>query len=111
MAHTFTVSTVKAWPRTVTGGNKKRIVDVTVAGTYTNPGGDALSASALGVDTVLALIPLNYTGGYVPVYIHSTGKLEFLYSDSNGADGPKIEIPNGSGSIATKVYRFLVIGY
>lgn len=36
-------------------------------------------------------------GGYVPVYIPSTGKLKVYYADNNNAaDGPMIEVPDAT---------------
>lgn len=114
--HVVTVSNVKSFPRTVTGGIKKRIVTVTFDGTGDyQAGGPSLTAADLGFTALYYVCGLDLTQqgtvGFVPCYDHTNSKLLVYYSDSNGADGPKIEVANGVTTLRNKTMRFFVIGY
>lgn len=43
----------------------------------------------------IAMIPGD-CGGYVPVYVPSTGKLKVYWSNSDAADGPLVEVPDAT---------------
>ncbi len=45
-------------------------------------------AKTLDSCEVLAVIPIGFCGGYVPVYDKANDKLMMLESDNGGADGP-----------------------
>lgn len=114
--HVVTVTNVKSFPRYTTGGYKKRVVTVTFdAGGDYQAGGPSLTAANLGFSTLLFVCGLDLTQqgtvGFVPCYDHTNSKILVYYSDSNGADGPKIEVANGVTTLRSKTMRFFVIGY
>lgn len=59
---------------------------------------DTYVTAQLGTDNNDALpvgVTPNDCGGYVPVYVPSTGKLKIYYADYDAvADGPLIEVPD-----------------
>ncbi len=65
---------------------------------YLTPGmalKDLYQAKAGDHRTPVAVIPGD-CGGYVPVYIPSTGKLKVYYGNFDASDGPLIEVPDAT---------------
>lgn len=99
MAATITVV------RRETYGSRHHVtINILFDGSYPT-GGYPVSAADCGLGTLETLTPVNVGGdvigapdGNIVQYNPLTGKLLVLYGDNNNAaDGPLIELPNGTG--------------
>lgn len=91
-------------------GAKQRISVSTITGdsSYVT-GGEAVTANQLGLTRITSLIPVASTGGYVPAWDQTNGKLKIFQGDNaNAASGPLVEL--GSTADASAI-TFTVIAF
>lgn len=110
MAVTFTAARVPGANSTF-GNKRRRVVDITCAGTYTT-GGDTLDTRALfGLaqvdEIVIHGLPSDGTVAYPATFLYATGKLKFWETGTGGAGSAE----KGSGeSLASVTFRATAYG-
>ena len=109
MAATYTLTKVAAY---VTGNRKTKVYDVALSGTYTT-GGDALTASALGLRVVEQF---HSSGGatdgsvqYPVTYNFSTNKVKLW--ESGGTAGTAAAEKGSGESLTGITMRITAVGY
>lgn len=71
-------------------------------------GGSTISAGTVGMDKVLAVIPVGGQQGYSPVWQPSSSKLEMFYISS--APGAGQQVP-ASTDLSALTFELLLLGY
>lgn len=80
----------------LTGHQRAHAFDFTMGASYPT-GGEPLTPAKVGLIRVETLEIADNAGGYVLTYDRANQKLKALYGDNNNAaDGPLIEVPNGT---------------
>lgn len=93
----------------LSGNRRLRVVQFTTDTDYPT-GGYPLAEAALGF-SVIDLVIVGPSGGYVAQYDYVNEKLMILFGDNNNAaDGPLIEVAAGADAITGLLFRGIVIG-
>jgi hypothetical protein len=72
-------------------------------------GGATESTGNVGMDKVLAVLPVGGQQGYEPVWQPATSKLEMLYNGSS-APGSNVQVP-ASTDLSALTFELLLLGY
>ncbi len=108
MALTF--STVASW-KGPKRGTKVNIVNVTFDNSYPT-GGEAVSASDLGLSGITSVKIANHPLGHVAYLDSTNSKILVYYCDYDAsADGALIQCANGYSSLSGLVATLEVLGY
>ena len=70
-------------------------------------GGSPLTSGNVGMDKILAVVPVGGQGGIVPVWNPSTSKVQML--QQSAATGPLTEVP-ASTDLSSYSFRLLLLG-
>jgi len=92
----------------VIGTLKCCAVKITVAGTYTSPGGDALTPAAFGLNKILGFFPEPLSSALViPLYDYTNSKLKFYEAGTASADLDECD----NGDDVAGSFRAMVFGF